>query len=91
MNKKSRPRCARPESGRKENQSMDSVAQTAAEYKWPKLIKGVTVERLLGVSRETLNRLARDGEVEYVDYPALSGTRPSRRSSGRSRNLIARG
>ena len=68
MNKKSRPRCARPGSGRKENISMDSVSQTATEYKWPKLIKGVTVERLLGISRETLNRLARDGEVEYVDY-----------------------
>lgn len=47
---------------------MSSVAQTATNYKWPKLIKGITVEKLLGCSRATLNRLARDGEIEYVDY-----------------------
>lgn len=47
---------------------MSSVAQTVTDCKWPKLIKGVTVEKLLGCSRATLNRLARDGEIEYVDY-----------------------
>ena len=47
---------------------MESAAQAATDYKWPKLIKGITVEKLLGCSRATLNRLASDGEIEYVDY-----------------------
>lgn len=61
MNKKSRPRCARPESGRKENVFMTSVTQPSRKRKY-------TLDEIKAMDRDMITPAIASGVVGCDPY-----------------------